>query len=90
LKEYGVRLEDVGQAIFHQANGRLLAALARRLNLPPERTYTVVERFGNTSSASLPIALDCAVRDGRVRRGDLVLLGTFGGGLTWAAGLIRW
>jgi 3-oxoacyl-[acyl-carrier-protein] synthase-3 len=90
LKEFSVKVDDLSQAIFHQANGRLLAALARRLNLSPRNMYSVIDRFGNTSSASLPIALDHAVREGRVRSGDLVLLGAFGGGLTWAAGLVRW
>jgi 3-oxoacyl-[acyl-carrier-protein] synthase-3 len=90
LKEFGVGLDEVGQAIFHQANGRLLAALRKRLGLPEEKVYSVIERVGNTSSASLPIALDRAVRDGRVRAGDLVLLGAFGGGLTWATALLRW
>ena len=90
LKEFGVGIHDLGQAIFHQANGRLLTALGNRLGLPPGILYSVVERFGNTSSASLPIALDEAVRSGRVSPGDLVLLGTFGGGLTWATALLRW
>jgi 3-oxoacyl-[acyl-carrier-protein] synthase-3 len=91
LKEFGFGIEDLGQAIFHQANGRLLDALGRRLGLSPgEKMYSVIEQFGNTSSASLPIALDHAARSGRLRPGDLVLLGTFGGGLTWATGLLRW
>ncbi len=90
LKEFGVEMNDVGQVIFHQANGRLLAAVCDRLGMSREKLFTGIEDFGNTSSASLPIALDHAVRSGRVRRGDLVLLGAFGGGLTWGAGLIRW
>ncbi|MGH7231820.1 MAG: 3-oxoacyl-ACP synthase III family protein [Nitrospiraceae bacterium] len=90
LKEFGLHVEDLSQTIFHQANGRMLAALGRRLGLSPEKMYSVIELFGNTSSASLPIALDHAVRNGRIKTGDLVLLGTFGGGLTWATGLVRW
>jgi 3-oxoacyl-[acyl-carrier-protein] synthase-3 len=90
LKEFGVRVEDVSQAVFHQANRRLLTALAQRLGLPAEKLFTVIEQYGNSSSASLPIALDCAVRGGHIRAGDIVLLGAFGGGLTWGAGLIRW
>lgn len=91
LKEFGFGIEDLGQAIFHQANGRLLDALGRRLGLSSDKKmYSVIEQFGNTSSASLPIALDHAARSGRLRPGDLVLLGTFGGGLTWATGLVRW
>jgi 3-oxoacyl-[acyl-carrier-protein] synthase-3 len=90
LKEFGLGVNELGQVIFHQANGRLLAALRRRLELPPERTYSVIERFGNTSSASLPIALDQANREGRLQPGDVILLGAFGGGLTWATALVRW
>lgn len=90
LKEFGLGVEDLGQAIFHQANSRLLAALADRLGVPPQKLYSVIEQVGNTSSASLPIALDLAVRQGRVVAGDLALLGTFGGGLTWATALLRW
>src|SRR5439155_5910444 len=88
LKEFGVGIHDLGQAIFHQANGRLLTALGNRLGLPPGKLYSVVERLGNTSSASLPIALDEAVRSGRVSPGDLVLLGTCGVGLTGGAALL--
>ncbi len=90
LKEFSVGIHDLGQAIFHQANGRLLTALGKRLGLPPGKIYSVIEQIGNTSSASLPIALDQAIRSGRISPGDLVLLGTFGGGLTWATGLVRW
>jgi 3-oxoacyl-[acyl-carrier-protein] synthase-3 len=90
LKEYGYGSEHVASAIFHQANARLLDAVRRRLHLVPDQVYSVIERLGNASSASLPIALDCANQEGRLRSGDLLLLGTFGGGLTWATGLMRW
>jgi 3-oxoacyl-[acyl-carrier-protein] synthase III len=90
LKEFGVGISDIGQVVFHQANGRLLSAVLERLKIPPGKMYSVLERFGNASSASLPIALDCAVREGRIAPGDLVLLGTFGGGLTWGTALVRW
>ncbi|MBA2252235.1 MAG: beta-ketoacyl-ACP synthase 3 [Nitrospirales bacterium] len=90
LKEFGYGLDDVGLAIFHQANGRLLSALGKRLGLAPEKLFSVIDRIGNPSSASLPIALDVANREGRLRSGDLLLLGTFGGGLTWGTGLVRW
>jgi 3-oxoacyl-[acyl-carrier-protein] synthase-3 len=90
LKEFGVELEDVAQFVMHQANGRILAQLTRRLAVSPDLVYSVIERLGNTSSASLPIALDHAVRADRVRPNDIVLLGSFGGGLTWASGLVRW
>ena len=90
LKEFGVELRDVAQVVLHQANGRILAQLTKRLGISPTRVCSVIEGYGNTSSASLPIALDHAVRAGRLQHEELLLLGTFGGGLTWATGLIRW
>lgn len=90
LKDFGVGVGDLNQVIFHQANGRILRSLGRRIGIPADRMYSVIEHLGNTSSASLPIALDHAVREGRLGPGDLVLLGTFGGGLTWATALLRW
>jgi 3-oxoacyl-[acyl-carrier-protein] synthase III len=90
LKEFGVELHDVAQFVVHQANGRILAQLATRLGAPSDRISSVIERFGNTSSASLPIALDHAVRAGKVNPHDLMVLGSFGGGVTWASGLVRW
>lgn len=90
LKEFGVDLQDVSQLVLHQANGRILAQLTKRLGVSPHLVCSVIERFGNTSSASLPIALDHAVRTGKIRPHEVLLLGSFGGGLTWATGLIRW
>ena len=90
LKEFGLTVEELGQVIFHQANGRLLALLRKRLGIPQEKMYSVIEQLGNTSSASLPIALDRAVRDGRLQGDAPVLLGSVGGGLTWATALLRW
>lgn len=90
VKEFGVELQDVAQLVLHQANGRILGQLTKRLGVSPERVCSVIGRYGNTSSASLPIALDHTVRSGGIRPNDLVLLGSFGGGVTWATGLIRW
>ena len=90
LKEFGVRLEEIQQVVVHQANGRILAQLATRLGLPSAKLSSVIDRYGNTSSASVPIALDAAVRGGKIASGDLVLIGSFGGGLTWATALVRW
>lgn len=90
LKEFGVGVGDLRLVVFHQANGRLLSAVLERLQIPPENMYSVLDRFGNASSASLPIALDHAVREGKIASGDLVLLGAFGGGLTWGTALVRW
>lgn len=90
LKEHGVGTQDLRRVVFHQANSRLLEAIRERLGIPPDKVCSVIERYGNASSASLPIALDHAVRTGAVAKGDLVLLGAFGGGLTWATALVRW
>ncbi len=90
LKEFGIGLGDLKQVVLHQANGRILAQLADRLGIEPDRLASVIEHCGNTSSASLPITLDQAVRSEKLSPGDLVLLGSFGGGLTWATGLVRW
>jgi 3-oxoacyl-[acyl-carrier-protein] synthase-3 len=90
LKEFGLRLDDLKQVVLHQANGRILTHVAERLGVPQNKIASVIKRYGNTSSASLPIALDAAVKEGRIQSGDLVLLGSFGGGLTWATSLVRW
>ncbi|HVY67170.1 MAG TPA: beta-ketoacyl-ACP synthase III [Gammaproteobacteria bacterium] len=76
--------------IPHQANLRIINATARRLEMPMERVVLTVREHGNTSAASVPMALDTAIRDGRVKRGDLLLLEAFGGGFTWGASLIRY
>jgi 3-oxoacyl-[acyl-carrier-protein] synthase-3 len=90
VKECGVDIHDLAQLVLHQANGRILSQLTKRLGVSPERVCSVIGRYGNTSSASVPIALDYAVRSGKIVPHDLVLLGSFGGGVTWAAGLVRW
>lgn len=90
LKETGMTIDRLDHVIMHQANARILDAIRRRLGIPVERMHSVIERYGNTSSASVPIALDHAVRERPVRSGDMVLLGAFGGGLTWATALLRW
>lgn len=83
-------IEDVDLYVPHQANVRIINAVAERLGLPLEKVMLNMDRYGNTSAASIPIALDEAVREGRLREGDLVMLGAFGAGLTWASALIRW
>ena len=74
----------------HQANQRILDGTARKLGIRPERVISTIAEHGNTSAASVPLALATAVDDGRIKRGDLVLLEAMGGGLTWGAALIRW
>jgi len=83
-------IEDVDLYVPHQANIRILKAVAERLGLPLEKIMLNLDRYGNTSAASIPIALDDAVRQGRIKDGSLVMLGAFGAGLTWASALIRW
>ena len=90
LKEHGLMVPDVHWFLFHQANGRLLEKVGARLGIPAAQTFSVIERYGNTSSSSLPLTLDAAVRAGRIKPGDLVCLATIGGGLTWGTALIRW
>lgn len=86
----GMSITDVDLYVPHQANVRIIRAVAERLRLPMEKVFLNLDRYGNTSAASIPLALDEAVQAGRVKNGDMVLLGAFGGGLTWASALIRW
>ncbi|MGO9607364.1 MAG: beta-ketoacyl-ACP synthase III [Candidatus Binataceae bacterium] len=86
----GVRLEDVNLVVGHQANSRIINAVAERLGVPLEKVFINIDRYGNTSAASVPIALDEAIEQGRVHDGDLVMLNACGGGLTWGANLLRW
>ncbi len=86
----GLTLDDVDWLVPHQANIRILEGVARKLGLPLERVISTVNLHANTSAASIPLALDAAVRDGRIKAGDLVLMEAIGGGLTWGAVLARW
>lgn len=81
---------DLTWLVPHQANLRIITAAAKKLRLPMERTIVTVDKHANTSSASIPLALDVAVRDGRIKRGDLLLLEAFGAGLTWGSALVRY
>ncbi|MFZ0381931.1 MAG: beta-ketoacyl-ACP synthase 3, partial [Solirubrobacteraceae bacterium] len=83
-------LEDIDLFVYHQANGRILRALAEKLQLPPERVVDVIENLGNSSAGTLPLGLDAAEREGRLRPGAKVLLSAFGAGFTWGAGVIEW
>jgi 3-oxoacyl-[acyl-carrier-protein] synthase-3 len=89
LKECDLSPADVDWVVPHQANQRILDATAKKLGLPPEKVVVTVDRHANTSAASVPLALDCAVQDGRIKRGDLLVLEAMGGGFTWGASLIR-
>jgi 3-oxoacyl-[acyl-carrier-protein] synthase III len=90
LAQCGVGIEDVACIIPHQANMRIMTAIADRIGAPIERFYLNLDRYGNMSAASAVVALDEAVRGGRIRRGDRVLLVVFGGGFTWGAALVEW
>ncbi len=86
----GVSPADIDLLVPHQANIRIIDALASRLALPPEKVMVNIDRYGNTSAASIPVALDEAVRGGRVAEGDRILLTAFGAGVTWGSGLLTW
>jgi 3-oxoacyl-[acyl-carrier-protein] synthase-3 len=90
LDAAGVPIDSIKLVVPHQANLRIIEATAKRLGLPMERVFTNIDRFGNTSAASIPIALVEAAESGRMVDGDFVLLTAFGGGLTWASSVIRW
>ena len=85
LEDAGLTAADVDWVVPHQANARILDATAKKLGLPPEKVVVTVDRHANTSAASVPLAFDTAVRDGRIKRGDLVVLEAMGGGFTWGA-----
>jgi 3-oxoacyl-[acyl-carrier-protein] synthase-3 len=85
-----VRLEEIDLFVPHQANMRIISAVAERLGLPQDKVFTNIDRYGNTSAASVPIALDEAIERGRISEGNIVMLNACGGGLTWGANLIRW
>ena len=90
IKAGGFDREEIDLFIPHQANIRILNATAKRLGLPPERVVITVDRHGNTSSASIPLALYRAINDGRINSGDIILSSAFGGGFTWGSILMRW
>jgi 3-oxoacyl-[acyl-carrier-protein] synthase-3 len=89
LEQTGVCVEEIDWVVPHQANARILDATARKLGIPPEKVIVTVHEHANTSAASVPLALDVARKDGRIKAGDLVMLEAMGGGFTWGASLIR-
>jgi 3-oxoacyl-[acyl-carrier-protein] synthase-3 len=90
IEQAGYTPADIDLFVPHQANLRIIEAIAKRLEIPAEKVFTNIHKYGNTSAASVPLALDEARRTGRLRSGDLVLMAVFGGGLTWGATLVRW
>ena len=89
LEDVGLSADDIDWVVPHQANRRIIDATAKKLGLPAERVVLTVDQHANTSAASVPLALDLAVRDGRIKRGDLVVLEAMGGGFTWGAAILR-
>ncbi len=90
LDEYKISKEEIQWLVPHQANYRIIAAMAKKLDMDLERVILTIEEHGNTSAASIPLALDTGIRDGRIKRGDKILLESFGGGLAWGAALIQY
>lgn len=89
MEDVGLSAESIDWVVPHQANKRIIDATAKKLGLPAERVVLTVDQHANTSAASVPLALDLAVRDGRIKRGDLVVLEAMGGGFTWGAAVLR-
>lgn len=90
LEDTGIDPKDIALLVPHQANMRIINATRERLGLPEDRVFTNLDRYGNTSAGSIPLALDEAARQGRVKDGDIVLFVAFGGGLTWASAAVKW
>jgi 3-oxoacyl-[acyl-carrier-protein] synthase III len=90
LAANGLDRSAIDWLVPHQANVRIIHAIARKLDLPMERVVVTVQDHGNTSAASVPLALDRAIRDGRIQRGHMLLLEAFGGGFTWGSALVRY
>ncbi|TAJ89954.1 beta-ketoacyl-ACP synthase III [Reyranella sp.] len=90
LEKAGLESKDIDWLVPHQANKRIIDGTGRKLGLPAERVVVTVDKHANTSAASIPLALDTAVKDGRIKKGDLLLMEGIGGGLAWGASLVRW
>ena len=90
LQKVNLNVEDIDLLIPHQANARILSAVAKKLNLAEEKVIMTVKNHANTSAASIPLALDFALKNDRVKKGDIVVLEALGGGLTWGSIVIRW
>jgi 3-oxoacyl-[acyl-carrier-protein] synthase-3 len=90
LEKTGIKTGDIDLFVPHQANIRINEAVAEALNIPKEKCFNTIDRFGNTTAATIPIGLSCAVEEGKLKSGMLVAMAAFGSGFTWAAGLMRW
>ena len=90
VSDAGLALEEIDLFVYHQANSRIISAVGERLDLPADRVIDCLAEYGNTSAASIPIALSEAASTGLLRKGSRVLLSAFGAGLTWGAGIVEW
>jgi 3-oxoacyl-[acyl-carrier-protein] synthase-3 len=90
LRAASLTASDIQLFVPHQANQRIIQSVGERLGLPAERVYSNIERYGNTMAGSVPLALDEAFAEGRIRRGDRVLLSGFGAGLSWGSAVVQW
>ena len=90
LEATGLKAQEIDWFVPHQANKRIIDGTARKLGVSQDRVVVTIDRHANTSAASIPLALSVAVEDGRINRGDLVLIEAMGGGLTWGSGVLRW
>ena len=90
LNHNNLKIEDIDHLIPHQANDRISLMVAKNLKIPVEKVIRNIDRYGNTTAASIPIALDEACKKGKIKEGDIVVLTAFGSGFTWASAIIRW
>jgi 3-oxoacyl-[acyl-carrier-protein] synthase-3 len=90
LKKAGLKIEDIDLLIPHQANIRIINHVIKKMGLPKEKVYVNLHKYGNTSAASIPLALDEALADGKIKNGDIIVLSGFGAGLTCGANVIKW
>ena len=90
LESNGLKLSDIDLFIFHQANLRINEMVAKQMGIPPEKVFNTIERFGNTTAATIPIGYDEAIREGKLKKGMLVASAAFGSGFTWGSAVIRW
>jgi 3-oxoacyl-[acyl-carrier-protein] synthase-3 len=90
LERNNLKKENISIVIPHQANLRIISGVAEKLGIPLEKFFINIEKYGNMSASCVPVALDEAVKEGRIKKGDLIVTVAFGAGLTWASNLIRW
>ena len=90
LVAHNLSVKNIDHVVPHQANLRIIEAIAENLKIPMSQVHTTIQKYGNTSSAAIPITLDEAINAGKIKKGELILTTSFGSGLSWGAGLIRW